>query len=356
MTLKRFLKGFGWIAIILTLIPLVAMNYWWIRMFDFPHLQLTFLTLIALLVYFIRFDVKSTEDYFFSMALIACFVFQLLKIWPYTALAPLELLDATEKTEGNRLKIFTSNVYQENKEWEKVVNEAKSHDSDIMLFTETNQWWIEKIKRAFDDSYSFKKEVPLDNTYGMLLLSRYPLENTTVQYMVDDSIPSIHSHLKMPNGKLVQLHAIHPTPPMPQENPKSTDRDAELMKVAIRSKDAKLPVVVMGDFNDVAWSQSTQLFQQVSGLLDLRKGRGFYNTYSADSFLMRWPLDHLFVSDEFRFGQMQRGGDVGSDHFPFIATLYLEPEGASEQKKEPVTDDQMQRALKEIKKSNTEDE
>ena len=354
MSLKLFLKGFGVVAILLTLIPLIAINYWWIRVFDFPHLQLTCLTLVALLVYFIRFDVRSVGDYCFSFALVACFIFQLLKIWPYTPLAPLELLDAETAREDARLKIFTSNVLQKNKEWKRVVAEAKKYDPDLMVFTETNAWWADQLRSAFSGPYRYQESAPLNNTYGMMMFSRFPLKDLTVQYMVDDSIPSIHGQLKMPNGNWVQLHAIHPTPPMPQENPKSTARDAELMKVALQSRDAQMPVVVLGDFNDVAWSQSTQLFEQVSGLLDMRKGRGFYNTYNADNFLMRWPLDHLFISDEFRFGEMHRGEKVGSDHFPFYAAIYLEPNGAEKQKKDPATKDQLEKAYKEIEKSKTD--
>ena len=323
-------------------------------MFDFPHLQLTFLTLIALLVYFLRFDIKSTGDYFFVITLATCFVFQMMKIWPYTKLAPLELLDAEVKDENNKLTIFTANVYQKNREWEKVVNEAKKYDPDLLLFTETHNWWVDKLKKSFSESYQYGAEAPLNNTYGMYLLSRYPLSDLRVRYLVDDSIPSIHGSLKLPSGDGIRFHAIHPTPPMPQENPKSTERDAELMKVAMMSSNSEIPVVALGDFNDVAWSQSTKLFQQVSGLLDMRKGRGFYNTYNANSLLLRWPLDHLFVSSDFRFASMNRGDDVGSDHFPFIATLYLFPEGSEIQEKEPPTQDQLEKAKKEIKKAREE--
>ena len=182
----------------------------------------------------------------------------------------------------------------------------------------------------------------------MLLYSNYELVNPEVKYLVDDSIPSIHSLLILPSGKKVQLRAIHPTPPMPQHNPSSADRDAEMMRVAKLVKEAEIPVIVTGDFNDVAWSNTTTLFQEVSGLLDPRKGRGFYNTFSADSWIMRWPLDHLFVSKEFRVIELLRGNDIESDHFPLYAFLSLEPEGAENQDQEEPSEQEMEEADEQI--------
>lgn len=352
MGLKRFLKVFGVVAIILVLIPLFAVNYWWIRIFDFPHLQLTILTFIAILIYFIRFDVKSLGDYLFVLVMVSGFIFQLIKIFPYTDLASYELLPSEYKEEQSRLKIFTANVYQKNDSFNKVIAEARQHNADVMLFTETHQGWINQLSSSFNGTYKYQVKVPQDNTYGMYMLSRFPISNAEVKHLVDDSIPSIHGVLKLPNQKQIKFHAIHPTPPMPQENPMSTERDAELMQVALESRDSDLPVVVMGDFNDVAWSQSTKRFQQISGLLDMRKGRGFYHTYNAHSVLFRWPLDHLFISSEFRYGNMERGDHIGSDHFPFIATIYLEEEGSKEQKLSEPSKEQLEMARKEIKKAN----
>jgi len=138
---------------------------------------------------------------------------------------------------------------------------------------------------------------------------------------------------------------------MPQENPSSTDRDAEMMLVAKSAKGNKLPVIVAGDFNDVAWSQSTTLFKDLSGLLDPRIGRGFYNTFSANSYLMRWPLDHFFASDEFRLITMQVGEDIDSDHFPAYFEVQLEPEKAAEQTPEEPTQDQKEDAEEQIKEA-----
>ena len=155
--------------------------------------------------------------------------------------------------------------------------------------------------------------------------------------------------MKLPAGDTIQLYAIHPTPPMPQHNVSSTDRDAEMMRIALKSLESKYPVIVVGDFNDVAWSQSTSLFQKVSGLLDVRKGRGFFNTYNANYIILRWPLDHIFVSEHFRVISAERGGDIDSDHFPIFANLSFESEGADIQKAEPPTEDQLEKARDQIK-------
>jgi|GEM_PF-3409885 len=79
-----------------------------------------------------------------------------------------------------------------------------------------------------------------------------------------------------------------------------------------------------GDLNDTAWSRTTRLFLQVSGLLDPRIGRSPVNTFHADYRLLRWPLDHVFVSPHFRLIRFQRMSHIGSDHFPVFAELELE--------------------------------
>ncbi|HET8854801.1 MAG TPA: endonuclease/exonuclease/phosphatase family protein, partial [Salinimicrobium sp.] len=122
-----------------------------------------------------------------------------------------------------------------------------------------------------------------------------------------------------------------------------------MMIVAKMAKKDELPVIVTGDFNDVAWSETTSLFQEVSGLLDPRIGRGFFNTYNANSFIMRWPLDHLFISREWRLVDLERGSDFGSDHFPIYFKLSLEPENAPEQEKKNPSAEEKKEAAKAIK-------
>ncbi len=134
-------------------------------------------------------------------------------------------------------------------------------------------------------------------------------------------MPSIHTRVRLRSGRELRLHCLHPAPPSPTENASSSERDAELILLGKDLQNYADPVIVTGDLNDVAWSDTTRLFRKISGLLDPRVGRGFYNSYHAGIWFIRWPLDHLFHSSHFELSTMQRLPGFGSDHFAIYTEL-----------------------------------
>lgn len=355
MKLKKILQTIGIIAIIITLVPLIAMSYWWIRLFDYPHVQLTVFTFFALALYFIRFEAKNKKDYLFVSVLFLCFIFQFIKISDYIPHRIYEAGEASKDvSQDDLISLYIANVLQDNTNPDLLIAEIKAKQPDVLLLMETNTRWQQDVAETVAN-YPFKVEVPLDNTYGMLLYSKLELITHEVAYLIDDSIPSIQSRVRLRSGKEIKLHAIHPTPPKPSPESRSSKRTGELMKIALKVVDADIPVVVAGDFNDVSWSNTMVLFKSVSGLLDTRNGRGFYNSFDANSLLMRWPLDYVYVTEEFRVQKLGLGEDIDSDHFPVEITLSLEPDRAGEQKPEKPTQNQIDRANKYIEEVNGDD-
>lgn len=352
--LRTFTFYSGVAMVLFTIVPFITIEHWSVRAFDFPHIQLMLFTGLLLVLRIVFLTGKKRNGYIFTATLSICFLFQVWKIRPYTIFGTFEVKNAS-KGAGQTFSIYTSNVYQENMKKANVVNDTKKFDADIVLYTETDADWIGFLNKELENVYRYRIKVPKDNTYGMALYSKFKLEDGKVMYMVEDSIPSIHARVVLPNKKRIQLYAIHPAPPTPMHNPMSLDRDAELMKVARLSKVSEHPIVVMGDFNDVAWSETTSLFQSYSGLLDLRKGRGLFNTYNANYWFVRWPLDHVFVSPEFRVLEVGLGDDVGSDHFPFYTRLSLEPQKAYRQKLPLPSEETVEDALEQIKEEQKQD-
>ncbi len=193
-----------------------------------------------------------------------------------------------------------------------------------------DQWW-EQALESLEADYPHTLKKPLDNAYGMLLHSRLELVDPEVRYILKDSIPSMHMQVELPSSDRVYMHFVHPNPPNPKYATETTERDAELLIVGREVAKGGKPAIVAGDFNDVAWSTTTTLFQKASGLLDPRVGRGMYNTFNAESFFLRWPLDHVFHTDHFKLVHIDRGPAWGSDHFPVFIELSLEPDAEAEQ-------------------------
>ena len=237
------------------------------------------------------------------------------------------------------MSLMISNVYQDNTNYKGCLNEIYTANPDIVLLLETGKKW-ETATAELSEKYQYSVKVPLDNTYGMLLYSKLELTDARVKYLVEKDIPSIHTKVILEDGTKVQLYALHPTPPVPGENPRSTERDKELLLVADMAKASDIPVIVAGDLNDVAWSYTTQLFLKMSGLLDPRHGRGFYNSFNAHYLFMRFPLDHAFISTDFKLKRIKRLHNFNSDHFPIFLSLQYEPQASDEQKSlKPDADD-----------------
>lgn len=324
--MKIFIVALGIFMIAATLIPFIRKEFWWIRVFDFPRLQIISIAILVFIIFVIFYwDSGQFWENFYLVILLAAILHQASVIIPYSPIHKKQVIRCNDPFESISFSLMVMNVLMPNRNSKKALEIIKKNDPDILLAVETDKWWKEQFK-PIEETYPYNVLVPLDNTYGMLLYSKHELITPAIKYILLEGVPSIHTRIKIDEATIT-LYAVHPMPPAPGHSEKSTARDAELITIGKETRNTEDPVIVAGDLNDVAWSYTTNLFQRFSELLDPRVGRGMFNTFNAKHVLMRWPLDHIFHSDHFQLMEIKRLEPFDSDHFPMFIKLCFKPDG-----------------------------
>ena len=335
-----------------SLLNLSGHPHWFIRSWDFPRVQIVAITWLLVICkyamsWFVTKDQPIPDWPYWSIAIFLS-GWHGFRIYPYTPLAARQSVatgstmhaigsvspsrsdpDASQEIQSSSFRLVVSNVEMENDQFERWMQVMRQADPDVLVMLEPNTHWLNQVAPLLD-RYEYQILHPQDNWYGMAMLSRLPFESNELRFMVQDDVPSIDARVRLENGKQIRIIAVHPRPPEPIRDNDATARDAELTLWGTELAGETTPIVIGGDLNDVAWSQTTRLFLRTTGLLDPRRGRGFFNTFHADHLWMRFPLDHVFHSKHFTLSRLQRLPHVGSDHFPMQIDLRFNPARQSE--------------------------
>lgn len=318
------------IFIIATLLPLLKHEAWWIRIFDFPRAQIAAGGALTIAFYSLLYKERGLGDNLILLMLLACVAYQVSRMFPYTRFARKQVLSSRENDQARKISILVSNIYRENRDYERFLKLVSDKNPDVICILEPDEWW-DKMLSPLDADYPYSARHDSNDGYGMIFYTKLKPSRIEVDYIVEDYVPSVFAVLELGSGEPVEFYCLHPNPPNPKYSNDTTERDAELLIVGKRVRESKKPTLVAGDLNDVAWSHTTLLFLKISGMLDPRIGRGFFNTFHVRWPFLRFPLDHIFVTEHFRYVTLEALPDIGSDHFPIYAELSYEPDGKEAQ-------------------------
>jgi endonuclease/exonuclease/phosphatase (EEP) superfamily protein YafD len=335
---ETLLYGFAVLCIVATVLPFHKGEAWWVRACDFPRAQIAILT-GATLAGILAFIELNALPSMLAFALLLCLGIQLVVILSYSPLWPVEVKRTGASAGPGTLSLLIANVLMENRSVDQLKDIIWANDPDLVLAVETDAWWCAHLEGALPH-HRFRIAHPLPNTYGMMLLSRLELVDAEVRFLLKPDIPSIRTGVRLRSKEVIMLYGLHPEPPSPTEADTSLPRDAELVLAGREIAESDQPTIVAGDLNDVAWSHTSRLFRRISRMLDPRVGRGMYNSFHARYWPLRWPLDHVFVSDAFVSRSLKRLPAFGSDHFPiFIAVDHAPAASAVQEAPQPDAED-----------------
>ena len=324
------------LCLIASLVPFLPFARGMVRAFDFGRLQVIGLASVVIAATML-FEVDA-PTYLIAIGLAAAAIaIQLVFVLRFTPLWRRQTVQFRgDPNTTPTISVLACNVKESNRDYQSVVDMVHDCQPDLAIFMETDAAWGEGLRSCLGE-YTHVVDQTQENSFGMILASRYALRDAEVRFLLNEEVPSISCVVALPGGREVRIIALHPEPPVPGRD--TLGRDAEILLVAKEARTEQLPLIVTGDLNDVAWSRTTRRFLRISRLLDPRQGRGMFNSFDARYWFMRWPLDHIFHSPDFELVSIERQRFVGSDHFPMYFHLALTGGGDNEPPEKPDEDD-----------------
>ena len=303
---------------VVTLLPLVRSHVWWVRMWDFPRMQIA-AGLAAVLP--LGLVLPAPLRWVILAFAAGCLAYQAVRIYPFTPLARKEMILATGQGEGAGATLFAANVLMENTEHARVRALIGEVDPDVLLLMETDRVWVDALAPVLA-RYATVLAEPRDDCYGMVFATRLEVEEARIVRLTAEDNPATFATLRAPSGAPFRFVGLHPQPPVPGDD--TDERDAHILYAARFARTAELPLVAMGDFNDAAWSDTARRFKRYGRYVDPRVGRGVYASFDANRPLFRCAVDQLYLTEDMAISEFRLGPHVGSDHFPIIARIRVD--------------------------------
>lgn len=234
--------------------------------------------------------------------------------------------------EQGLLKVVTLNVWDEGVDREQEVAFLRSVNADVIILEEAREDFITRLSVLADlyptrvtcSEYPYCGVVILAKAPGRLLqggawldalrLSQ-PYPAFTWRYA------AVELSMSTPDGVIfAPIHAVHVkrgelVGPSARQLPNLAER-------LQRSSNTDRSIVA-GDFNTTPWSHAMRAFD---ARVDVHRITHMLPTWPTPSKYGKMvppfiAIDHIFVGEEWRVVRLERGPDVGSDHYPLIAWL-----------------------------------
>ncbi len=225
------------------------------------------------------------------------------------------------KPAGQTLRVMLINVHTENQRYDLVKARIRENNPDVVVVEEVNGRWLDQLA-GLSDTYPHSCSEPREDNFGILLLSKLPLENPEIVHLGDAELPSVTALIKFGN-KSITLLGTHPLPPASRES--TLLRNEQFSAIAQFLNGLKGSAILLGDLNATPWSHSFKQLLQETGLADSSRGFGLQTSWPANLFFLRIPIDHCLLSSDLRVANRWIASDIGSDHLPLVVEITTDP-------------------------------
>ncbi len=287
--------------LVATLLSFLGRLHW---IFDlFSHFRVQYMQL-CLIPFFIALW-RRRNRWAVTLVILACV--------NYAFVLPL-YIGRPEPASTKPIRAMLMNLNAGNGNTEQVLEAVEQFAPDLLLLEEVTPKWAYELD-VLSEVYPHRVEQPQDGCFGIMLLSKYPLEHGTVIQIGPGGVPSIMADMYAPQG-VVSVIGTHPVPPMGRRGAQLRNAQLETLPEVVAEQIH--PVLLIGDLNVTPWSTHFTRLIRESGLKNSMKGFGHQPSWPSHMRFLRIPLDHMLYSDGITIHNRMIGRGVGSDHFPVV--------------------------------------
>lgn len=157
---------------------------------------------------------------------------------------------------------------------------------DLISFQEVTPDWDFLLRKELSAKYQYRESIVRADFYGMAMYSKLPL--FTKENMIIDGKPNLYVSLKM-EGRRAYIFSTYLLPPFSKKS--SEEAVSHLLQVGEKINEVEAPVISLGDFNMVFWSNEIRTFRQMADLENSRRNISL-NSFDVD-------YRHIFYSKDF---------------------------------------------------------
>ena len=232
---------------------------------------------------------------------------------------PFSTTQATAAVPATPVRVSTVNAYWANWDHPALIDYVTRTDPDILVIQEADRRWADTLQRIGE---GFPYAVPENwhEARDVIVFSRFPVLSAERRFPEGQGFHYQTVELDIA-GQPVTVIGVHP--PLPAGARFAGMRNSYFAAIAEVAGTSEQPVIAAGDFNSTVWSPHYVDLIEASGLHNAADGRGWYPTWPSWLPIGGIPIDHILISDEFTVQSLERGPNIGSDHYPMSADLEL---------------------------------
>lgn len=305
------------ILVLLSVIGFTGRMFWWADLLGYPRLHLAFILFCLGIICIFRRNLRM-----FLMAAVGLMINLVAVI---SALPNAGLVTTPDTTlPPGEIKVATLNVNVDNTDPEAVLAWITKEDPDIVMLIEANRQWRSLADQVLA-TLPFNRIADNSGRHGMILLSRFPLENATTTRAGPYSLPTLSVSVETPIGELMVI-GVHPNAPTSANDYQA--RNLYLAQISAMAQTTGKPTLMMGDFAAVPWSSGFETIRNLPNLQpDVWK---MPTTWPPAAGWFGLPLDNILLTVPYTstrallIKSLTAGAHVpGTAHLPLVATISL---------------------------------